>query len=118
VSLTGIAELKESYRKLGSKKFWLLMIATFSWIGSGVALETKLDFPDAYGFTCSGKGCLLIEVWRSPVLLHHSSWYEFALFALIWTMPALHADALIYAAVRKLRGQKYSIYADDEVSTP
>jgi hypothetical protein len=114
MSFTGIPELKESYRKLGAFNFWATMICLFGWTSIGISLQRINNYPDAYGFQCSGRGCLYREIWNSPVLLRDPDAFEIGLFAWLWSMPATVVGALIYAAVRKLRSTDFSLYSDSK----
>ena len=100
-SWTGIPELKESYHKLGAARFLTMMAGVLGWIGLGAWLSiTTPGWPDAYGSTCHGRGCLLDDLWYSPGLLS-GSWHEWALFAWLWSMPTLVAGTLVYALLMR-----------------
>jgi len=114
MSFTGIPELKESYRKLGAARFWPLMAGTVAWIAVGASLAIALDFPDAYGSQCHGRGCFFSDLLHSPALLHRHSLAEIGLFLWLWSMPALVIAAFVYAGVRKLRSTKFSINSDPQ----
>lgn len=82
----------------------IVATAILAWVGAGWWLERKLDFPDSFGFSCSGSGCLTIEVWRSSVLLQHSpSGYDIALFVWLWSFPAAVLAVFAILALRRLR---------------
>ena len=102
MSITGIPELREYHKKVGPLRFWSLMGCTFTWIGIGAWLAIYLNFPTAYGSTCHRK-CLLEEFWFSPALVSegHRNVTELALFAWLWSMPALVVGAFAYAFVTK-----------------
>jgi hypothetical protein len=93
----------EGYRKIGSKKFWAIFLPVLAWIAVGIWLELRLHFPEDYGFTCTGKGCLYVEVWHSAVLLHqHPNLFEIVLFVWLWSWPVALVSALAYAIYRQL----------------
>lgn len=100
MSITGIPELRESYRKLGAVRFWLIMAGTLAWIGAGAALSISLRYPQAFGSNCHRK-CMIESYWYSPELLHHGGPASYALFVWLWSMPALVIGALISAFIMK-----------------
>ena len=106
-------DLRDSERQLGPLKFTAIMLATLGVIGLFAWLATRLDFPNAYGHPCNGRGCLIHDIWYSPLLLRTHHWDEVMLFLFFWTLPASAVAAGIYALVRKLRGTKLSLYSDE-----
>jgi hypothetical protein len=105
-SFTGIPELKESYRKLGPLRFALTMLGTLLYIGIGAALAITKNYPAAYGSSCRRK-CFIENYWYSPELLSQGDFYAYALFAWLWSMPALVVGVLIYAALKKRRNKTF-----------
>ena len=57
------------------------MVLLHDWLAGQIA------WPNAYGFRCSGRGCWWIELSYSAELLRGGTIYEFALFALLWSIP-------------------------------
>jgi hypothetical protein len=106
MSLTGIPELKESYRKLGPTRFWLVMLGTLTFISIGAALAITLDYPRAFGSTCHHK-CMVENYWYSPALLRRGSVLAYALFAWLWLIPAMIPAAFIYARIKKRRDRTF-----------
>jgi len=104
----------QSYRKLGRVKFWSLMVAIFAYAAIDLWLDDEVGWPDNFGFHCLGRGCLFVEAWHSPALLHHPTPYELALFVWIWLLPILFLGVVIYFGIRKLRGMNFSFYDDDD----
>jgi len=100
-SWTGIPELKQSYRQLGAAKFLSLMAGVLAWIALLTWLSVKVDWPDAYGFHCSGRGCLFDDLWHSPALLQHGGIYADALFVCMWAMIVIPAAFVIWSKLRK-----------------
>lgn len=98
MSWTGIPELKESYRKLGPRLFWGIVVGLLAWLAIGMWLSLSLDWPDAYGFHCHGRGCWIDDLWHSPSLLAagHRSAMEIGLFIWEWSLPAVIPAALIW----------------------
>lgn len=90
---------------LGSLRFWLLATGTvlliLLWAAASMWLSNKIGWPEAYGFKCHGRGCILQDLVHSPLLLQGGSRYEFGLFALLWLLPLSLASALIYAFIRR-----------------
>ena len=107
MSITGIPELKESYRQLGLVRFCLffggLLAFLLGWAAAHFWLADKIGWPEAYGFQCRGRGCMWVEIWHSPALLKGGDAYELGMFALIWWLPALVVGCLIYALLKRLR---------------
>lgn len=101
MSWSKIPELKQSYRTLGARNFWALMIGVLGFIGLGVWLSMSVDgWPEKYGSACHGRGCFLDELWVSPGLLN-GSWAEWLLFAWLWSMPGLIVVSFAYAFIMK-----------------
>ena len=111
MSIAGIPEMKESYRKLGPRKFWAITISTLSIIFVYALLTLwlykKVGWPERYGFHCSGHDCLIADLWHSPALLSQPDGYHLGLFALIWSLPAFVVGCVIYPAVKKRRARTY-----------
>lgn len=97
---------------LASFKLWLLIVATIVfillWAGCEIWLSNKLGWPEAYGFSCHGRGCFFEDLSHSPRLLRGGSVYEVELFAMIWLLPAFLVGTLVYAFIKWLfRPQSY-----------
>ena len=105
-SWSGIPELREYYRTLGPLRFWAIMGLLFGWIGVGVWLQQAVNWPEAYGFHCRGKGCLFVSVWHSPALVEHGGLLQWMLFIHLWTIPAVLVACLIIALRRKLKQRR------------
>jgi hypothetical protein len=101
-------------RKRDPVLFWASIVGMLAWLAIGLRLESITDFPDAYGFHCSGRGCLYREIWNSGVLLKDPDFYEICLFIWLWSLPAVVAGSLVYRGIKKLRTTKFSIYADPQ----
>ncbi len=103
MSITGIPELKESYRKLGALRFSLILLGTCAWIAIGAWLAISLNWPDSYGFHCHGRGCLIEDIWNSRALIKqgHGSAMEWGMFLWLWSIPAAAVAALLYSFVKK-----------------
>lgn len=90
---------------LGPVRYWMIMVGTVVFaIGFGTLvwwLSEKIGWPDAYGFHCRGKGCLLTQLWHSPALLQNPNGYTLALFAVLWFIPATTGIAVTIILVRR-----------------
>jgi hypothetical protein len=64
-------------------------------------LAAKINWPEAYGFRCSGRGCLWIELGHSAALLRGASFYEVLLFLWLWLIPGSGALTAIVIVVRR-----------------
>lgn len=105
--MSRFSELREGYRELGPLRFSLLMGATLAVIltaaGIYAWLSEKIGWPDAYGFRCTGRGCLLSNLTHSPRLLEQAGAYELGLFAFIWFLPTFIFGCLVYAYLKRRR---------------
>ena len=101
MSLTGIPELKESYRALGAARFLLLMIGLLTYIGGFAALMIATDHPQSAGSTCRRK-CMIEAYWFSPHLLGGGA-IEWLAFAWLWSLPAFVIGFVIYARLKRRR---------------
>jgi hypothetical protein len=101
-----ISQLRDHYKTLGAARFWGLMLAValllVVLIVPYVWLAEKINWPDAYGFRCRGRGCFVPSLAHSEKLLRGSSWYELALFIWLWLMPTVLAGSAMYAIVSRL----------------
>lgn len=104
------SDLRSSHAELGPRRFWLLMFATVTCIlvlaGAKMWLEHKTGWPDAYGFHCRGRGCIIDDLIHSPALLRKGGRYEISLFALLWLVPAIVLGAAIVALIKRVRGDR------------
>jgi hypothetical protein len=102
MSLTGIPELRDAYRAAGPLRFALWMGGVLLWIGIFAWLSMTATWPEG----CDHSGRKLVGLIRemrcSPGLLAGGV-REYALFAFLWTLPAVVIGALIYAAVKRRR---------------
>lgn len=102
--------LLEAYRTFGWMWSLLILVATCAYIAIGVWLSMTLDWPDRYGMHCSGRGCLLRELWYSSALLHGGTPLEYLLFAWLWLLPVGGICLLLlglWDARRRSRGLVY-----------
>lgn len=101
------SELKGYRDAFGSLRFWTLLIGTVLFIllfaGADMWLSNEIGWPDSYGFQCRGRGCWIEYLAHSPSLLRGGSVYELALFALLWSMPAIVAGCVIFALLKRRR---------------
>lgn len=81
----------------GTVVFVLSLAAADMWLSS------KIGWPEAYGFTCHGRGCRIDYLIHSPALLRGGSIYELSLFALLWFMPAILVGCAAYAIFKRRR---------------
>ncbi|MBO9576314.1 MAG: hypothetical protein J7494_11290 [Sphingobium sp.] len=99
--------IREAQRKMGVARFWGMVLAMLIVLGSYAALvvwlRMRINWPDAYGFHCSGK-CVVSDLWHSPLLLQNGRPAELELFAALWAFPVLLAIFLFVAwRVKKRR---------------
>jgi hypothetical protein len=98
---------------VGPAWFVVIAFAAVAWFIGFFWLMGKLGWPESYGFTCRGKGCLLDDMWHSPALLRHHIPYELGLFMCIWMPAAAIIGPFAYRGLRKLRTTKLSLYSDE-----
>lgn len=86
--------------------FWIAAIAAVTLIatlgGLEIWLSAKTGWPHSFGFRCQGRSCMITELYHSPSLLRRGGSYDIALFAVLWSLPAL---MLIVGVVRSIRGR-------------
>lgn len=111
-SWSGIPELREYYRLLGPLRFWSIMAALLAWIGGGVWLQEAVGWPEAYGFTCHGRGCLFKDIWNSPELIRHGGLLEWLLFLHFMLVPATLLGSLFYALWRRFKPKPRGLVND------
>ncbi len=111
MSGTGIPEMREAYRQVGPRRFWTIFIVMAAsiggWAALGVWLQSEIGWPERYGFSCNGRGCLFVDIWHSLVLLQAPGGYQLGLFAWIWSMPAFFVACIVYALVKRRRARTY-----------
>ncbi|MHA3793598.1 hypothetical protein [Sphingomonas sp. YL-JM2C] len=99
-------KLSQSRKAIGSKNTWLVMIATVIFIllvaTGNIWLANQIGWPEAYGFNCHGRGCILQDMIHSPKLLERGNVYELGLFVLLWLLPTCLVGVLIYALIKRL----------------
>jgi len=113
-SFTPFPQLKESYRKLGPKRFWAIMLGALTWSLVGVWLERNLDYPHAYGSSCRHK-CLIEEYWYSPTLLSHGGVHAYLMFAWLWALVVLPLGFVVWL---KLRSRPDKLESTSYISDP
>ena len=102
VSVTGIPQLKDAYRRLGAGKFWASVLGTL-FIGIFIWSVLAAEWPSQ----CVNGGrkllALVNQLRCSPELLSGGP-TERILFISLWSLPALFIATLVYRHVKK-RGQ-------------
>ncbi|WP_411341853.1 hypothetical protein V6U71_08635 [Sphingopyxis sp. J-6] len=103
-------ELRPHYEAYGAARIWSIMVGTIIFIlllvAGQIGFANKIGWPEAYGFDCHGRGCLLQDLYHSPSLLSGGSFYELALFAFLWAVPVIIVAAIAYALFKKHRAKK------------
>ena len=72
-------------------------MAAFFW------LSAKTGWPQAYGYSCAGNGCLIFDAWHSPARLRQPTVYSVALFGWYWTMISAAVLLVLRAAAKRPR---------------
>ena len=85
---------------VGTGLFLPSYLGLFLWLN-----ETVAGWPEAYGTSCSGRGCTIDYLVASPGLLG-GGWREHFLFAILWFMPIVLAATLALLAMRALCGRR------------
>ncbi len=100
-------ELGQHRKALGTARTWAMVIGTILfillWAASEVWLSNRIGWPESYGFACHGRGCLLQDLYHSPLLLNGGNAYELGLFAILWALPGCIGAAIIYALLKRHR---------------
>ncbi|QNO29262.1 hypothetical protein EEB18_010180 [Sphingopyxis sp. OPL5] len=101
------SETKALYSTLGPIRFSILMGGMIAFglafAGAEAWLSGKLNWPEAFGFQCRGRGCLFTKMGHSGQLLEAGGAYAWGLFALYWAMPAIAICAVIVIRLRRRR---------------
>jgi hypothetical protein len=88
--------MREYYRIMGPARFTVffggLTALITSFAAAGVWLMNQIGWPEAYGFSCRGRGCWVDHMWNSPKLLKQGRALEQLLFAHFWLIPCLTAS--------------------------
>ncbi len=102
MSITGIPELKDSYRQLGPLRFWSLMSGLLIWIVGGASLMMSATWPGH----CDHQGRKIVgmikQLYCSPDLLVGGP-LEYGLFLWLWSMPVFVLGFIVYALIKKRR---------------
>jgi hypothetical protein len=105
--------IADLFDAVGPSRFVLIIVAALAWAAALIWLSDKVNWPDGYGFRCTGKGCWIDEMWHSGDLLRRHSIYEIALFLCIWGGPAaMFGGIFIYHRSRKLRDRQSSVFSN------
>jgi len=100
------SDLKRHHTTAGPRLFWIAAITVVTLIanlgGLEIWLSAKTGWPDAFGFRCHGRSCMIEKLYHSPSLLRRGGSYDIALFAVLWALPAL---MLIVGVVTSIRGR-------------
>lgn len=104
-----IQDLRGAHAALGPIQFWVLIggtvVAILLLVTADMWLSAKINWPQAYGFNCHGRGCIVHDMVHSPLLLRGGTACELAKFALIWWMPTTFLGCVIYAAIKRMTGK-------------
>jgi hypothetical protein len=95
------SDIGKSYKALGPAKFFGVMAAIIAWSMLGVWLQNEAGWPDDYGFHCSGRGCLIDDLWHSPALIQHGGGFPIALFCYFWAFLAVPIVIVAWLKLRK-----------------
>ncbi|WP_461158996.1 hypothetical protein [Sphingobium sp. TomMM35A] len=99
------SQMRDLWQTMGALRFILffggltIIIVGFGTVGWWLA--AKIEWPDAYGFHCRGKGCLWIELGHSYKLLYTAKFYELLLFAWLWFIPASTVSTISFILTRR-----------------
>ena len=97
--------MRDLWQTMGGLRFILffggLTVVIVGFGTTGWWLADKIEWPDAYGFHCRGKGCLWIELGHSYKLLDTATFYELLLFAWLWFIPASTVLTISFILTRR-----------------
>lgn len=100
--VTGIPELKESYRQLGPMKFTAMTAGTLGYIALWVWLEMTANWPGQCDHEGRKLWGLVKELGCSADLLAGGP-REWGLFAMLWSLPAVVVGTIIYCQIKMRR---------------
>ena len=99
------SQMRDLWQTMGGLRFILffggLTVVIVGFGTTGWWLADKIEWPDAYGFHCRGKGCLWIELGHSYKLLDTATFYELLLFAWLWFIPASTVLTISFILTRR-----------------
>ena len=98
------------YHTFGWKAVLLLAAGTVLYIFAGAALSSQLGWPEQYGLSCSGRGCLLRELGHSLSLIRSGKPLDYLMFAWLWLVPVAALGLILlglWDARRRSRGLVY-----------
>ena len=102
VSVIGIPQLKDAYRRLGAGKFWASVLGTLAFLGIFIWSVLAAEWP----VQCENGGrkiwALVNQLRCSPELLSGGP-TEWILFITLWTLPAVFIATLVYRYVKQHR---------------
>lgn len=91
-------------------RFWSMVLGTVLFImgytGASMWLKDRIGWPERYGFSCNGRGCWLSDLRYSSRLLEAGSGEEWALFLLMWTLPAMLIVAAVYVLIKRTHSRR------------
>lgn len=102
VSVIGIPELKDAYRRLGAGKFWASVLGTLAFLGIFIWSVLAAEWPAQCDHGGRKIWPLVNQLRCSPELLSGGP-VELILFITLWTLPALFIATLVYRFVKKRR---------------
>jgi hypothetical protein len=108
-----VAEMKQRDAQEVPTWFLPVLAAALVWVGIGIWLMHKLHWPTAYGFSeyCGVRGCIFLDIIRSPALLRNPTGTSLALFAWYMSAVAILLAIVVHAASTKPRGQYLMLLA-------
>jgi hypothetical protein len=103
-----LAEMKK--REAEQMPPWFLpgLLGAILWLVTGLWLQHKINYPDAYGYSdkaCGVRGCWVANLIHSPALLQQPTPYSVALFAWYMSMAAALVWIVVHAARRTPRAK-------------
>lgn len=100
-------QLAELYHRLGLVRFAAIFGGLIAWIVFGVWLMNVTQWPGRFDVPCGEHDCSLTQLWHSVALLREGTPADDAMFAWLWSVPAIPIALLGCRLIQKHRRRSY-----------
>ncbi|MEA1072143.1 hypothetical protein [Sphingomonas sp. LY160] len=98
-----LGELRDTYRQVGGRRFWAIVIPLVVWALAGVWLDGAVTWPTQCDVSGAGDLGYVQKLGCSARLLSGGG-AEIGMFVWLWALPALAAIGLIWFAIIRRKG--------------